>query len=51
MFEDYNPARPDAITRRVETLPKGMAAGAIDQVEDQQIICEVCNSLLPIALA
>jgi hypothetical protein len=49
IFEDHNPIRPSRITRRVETLPKGMVGGAIDQAGDQQIICEACDTIVPIA--
>ncbi len=44
LFEDHNPAHPEIIARRVETLPKGMVGGAIDQHGDQQVICEVCGT-------
>ena len=49
MFEDHNPAAPSRIVRRVETLPKGMFAGEIDDAGDQRIICETCDTIVPIA--
>ena len=49
MFEDHNPASPSRIVRRVETLPKGMFAGAIDEAGDQQVVCEACDTVVPIA--
>ncbi|HEX4504160.1 MAG TPA: hypothetical protein VH722_00405 [Alphaproteobacteria bacterium] len=48
LFEDHNPAHPEHIARRVETLPKGMAGGAIDADGNQQVICEICSSQVPI---
>jgi hypothetical protein len=48
LFEDHNEARSDVIARRVETLPKGMVGGAIDQHGDQAIICEICQTPIPL---
>ena len=47
-FEDHNPASPDHIARRVETLPKNMAGGVIDADGNQQVMCEICKTPVPL---
>ena len=47
LFEDHNPASPDHVARRVETVPKGMVAGPIGADGNQAVICEICNTAVP----
>jgi hypothetical protein len=44
-FEEIgNPTgAPGRSARRVETLPKGFAAGEIDAFGNQDVLCEACN--------